>query len=102
MATTVVVTAQPQQPDIEYAPNIDKWRARTQRRLQTETLTKELPEGFPKKLESDLVWEGEGLKERYDWTYELNEAELEEIEAALKHFKCAFFLLPCYIYIKME
>lgn len=84
---TAVITA-PQQPDIEYAPNVEKWRARTQRRLQTETLTKELPPGFPKKLVSDLVWEGDEIKGRYNWIYELNEAELNEIENALEHFKC--------------
>ncbi|KAL1988656.1 hypothetical protein VTN96DRAFT_8356 [Rasamsonia emersonii] len=83
---TAVITA-PQQPDIEYAPNVEKWRARTQRRLQTETLTKELPPGFPKKLVSDLVWEGDEIKGRYNWIYELNEAELNEIENALEHFK---------------
>lgn len=89
MSTTVVVTAQ--QPDIEYTPNIDKWRSRTERRLQTENLTKDLPNGFPKKLVSDLVWEGRELEGRYDWTYELNEAELDEIENALAHFLCEVF-----------
>ncbi|KAL2005154.1 hypothetical protein VTN00DRAFT_3004 [Thermoascus crustaceus] len=85
MSTAAVVTAQ-QQPDIEYTPNIDKWRARTERRLQTENLTEDLPTGFPKKLVSDLVWEGHELEGRYDWTYELNETELDEVENALAHF----------------
>lgn len=92
MATTVITA--PQQPDISYAPNVEKWRARTQRRLQTETLTKELPRGFPKKLVSDLVWEGDEIKDRYNWVYELNEAELNEIEDALAHFKCMWILSP--------
>jgi hypothetical protein len=89
---STIVEEQQQQPDIEYAPNYDKWRARTQRRLQTEKgLTKVgLPDGFPKKLISELVWEGDELQKtgRYDWTYELSEPELEEIEDALKHFSC--------------
>lgn len=81
MATTTVS----QQPDIEYAPNIDKWHTRTQWRLANETLPTELPPGFPRKLESDLVWEGQI---DYNWVYELNKDELEEIEQALVHFKC--------------
>lgn len=91
MATTTVLTT-PAQPDIQYAPDIEKWKARTQFRLQNETLKSELPPGFPKKLESDLVWEGETLKETYDWIYELNEEELDEIERALVYFKCNFLI----------
>lgn len=87
MSTTVTITAA-QQPDIQYAPDVDKWRARTERRLRTETLSKELPAGFPKKLVSDLVWDGSDIQGRYDWTYVLTEADLEEIQAALAHFKC--------------
>ena len=86
MATTVLTV--PQQPDIEYAPNLDKWRARTETRLRQESLESELPPGFPRKLESSLVWEGETLKEHYDWVYELKEDEVQEIEEALAHFQC--------------
>jgi hypothetical protein len=77
-----------QQPDIEYEPNIEKWRTRTRHRLGTEQLPQELPPGFPKKLVSDLVWQGDQLEGVYDWTYELNNAELDEIEQALAHFQC--------------
>ena len=94
MATTVVTTAS-QQPDIEYAPNIGKWQARAQSRLANDrgTLKKDLPPGYPQKLESDLVWEGRGgdhqaLKEKhYNWVYELSGDEVDEIERALDHFK---------------
>lgn len=75
------------QPDIGYAPDLDKYLARVQRRLKEENLEKSLPEGFPQKLESELVWDGQKLAETYDWTYELNEQELEEIEGALQHWK---------------
>ena len=80
----------PQQPDIQYTPDIQKWRSRTQRRQQSEpeSLSRGLPAGFPQKLQSDLVWEGSQIKDVYDWTHVLNEAELEEIEKALEHFKC--------------
>ena len=74
-------------PDIGYTPNLDKYLLRVQRRQQNEHLAKDLPAGFPARLSSDLVWDNT-IGETYDWTYELNEAELLEIEDALKHFQC--------------
>lgn len=88
MATAQVITSAPAlQPDIDYAPNLDKYLARVARRKESEKLETELPAGFPKQLESDLVWDGKDIADQYNWTYELNEAELHEIEAALAHFK---------------
>jgi hypothetical protein len=79
----------PKQPDISYTPNFDKYQARTNRLLASENLESiALPPGYPQKLESDLVWEGKGLAEKYDWTCSLNAEEIKEVEAALEHFKC--------------
>ncbi|KAI9925081.1 hypothetical protein ASPWEDRAFT_119128 [Aspergillus wentii DTO 134E9] len=75
------------QPDIAYAPRLDNYQARTARRIQTETLPQTLPEGFPDKLDSDLVWDGNTLGESYDWNYHLTAADLAEVDAALKHFQ---------------
>jgi hypothetical protein len=75
------------QPDISYAPDSEKFAARTRRRYETEQLEKVLPAGFPKKLVSDLVWEGQDLVGKYDWTYQLNDEEVGEIEAALQYFQ---------------
>ena len=91
MSTTTIQTIS-QQPDIEYAPNINKWKARTESRLANEKLRSDLPPGYPKKLESDLVWEGESLKEKYNWVYELNQDELDEIERGLVHFKSMYHI----------
>ncbi|KAK3349776.1 hypothetical protein B0T25DRAFT_610767 [Lasiosphaeria hispida] len=77
----------PGQPDISYAPDHDKYLARIKRRTETEHLDKTLPPGFPKKLESRLVWDGSDLHERYDWNYWLTDEDLAEIEAGLTHFK---------------
>lgn len=96
MSTTVTslstsaarVAGPPGQPDIEYRPDFEKYQARTARRLAEGNLQKTLPEGFPQNLTGDLVWEGETLADTYDWTYVLSEEQLDEIEAALKHFKC--------------
>lgn len=80
----------PGQPDIQYAPDYEKYLARGARRVQSEKLPKSVPEGFPEQLTGDLVWEGETLSKKYDWTYRLNEAQLAEIDNAVKHFKCEF------------
>ncbi|KAK2772041.1 hypothetical protein FQN52_002219 [Onygenales sp. PD_12] len=75
------------QPDIAYAPDFEKYQARTKRRLATEKIDSSLPPGFPKKLVSDLVWEGGNIEETYQWVYELNESQVGEIETALANFK---------------
>ncbi|SMY28610.1 unnamed protein product [Zymoseptoria tritici ST99CH_1A5] len=75
------------QPTIGYSPDYDQYLARVQHRQQTETLPTTLPEGFPAQLKSDLVWDGSDIGSKYNWTYELSTNELEEIEAALSHFK---------------
>ncbi|KAH7033703.1 uncharacterized protein B0I36DRAFT_373802 [Microdochium trichocladiopsis] len=77
----------PGQPDIAYHPDWDKYQARTARRLKTETLPSELPEGFPKKLTGALVWDGATLAKEYDWTYVLSHEQLDEIDKAVKHFQ---------------
>ena len=78
----------PVQPDIEYTPDEEKYRARTKRRLETEDLSKTLPDGFPAQLNSSLVWEGSSLAKTFDWNYKLSAEDIDEIEAALKHFQC--------------
>lgn len=79
-----------QQPDIDYSPDWHKYQERVKRRLQSERLSQTLPPGFSHQLRSDLVWQGENLHETYDWTYVLNKDDLEELDAALRHFKSAF------------
>ncbi len=78
----------PGQPDIGYAPDHDKYLARIKKRRETEQLDKSLPLGFPSKLASELVWDGNTLAENYDWNYVLTAADIEEIERALGLFKC--------------
>lgn len=78
----------PGQPDINYAPNYDKWQARTARRLAAGNLPSKLPEGFPEQLTGDVVWEGATLAETHNWTYVLNAEQLAEIDQAMAHFQC--------------
>ena len=77
----------PGQPDISYHPDRTKYERRTQQRLATEKLTVELPSNFPKRLESNLVWDNTDIVSRYNWTHELSSKDLFEIDAALQHFK---------------
>ncbi|KXJ85894.1 TfdA family taurine catabolism dioxygenase TauD [Microdochium bolleyi] len=105
MSTTVTLTSietasvtpaalpPPGQPDIAYAPDRAKWEARTARRLAQGGLRTTLPEGFPKQLQGELVWDGATLTQEYDWTYVLNKEQLAEVDAALEHFKCTY--QPC-------
>ena len=81
------VAGPPGQPDIAYAPDFEKYQARTARRLAEGNLPRTLPDGFPSELSGDLVWDGKTLEQTHDWTYVLSEAQLDEIESALKHFK---------------
>lgn len=89
MSATETLT-RPVQPDIQYHPEYEKYKARSIRRKETETLPTTLPDGFPQKLDSPLVWEGKDVEKRDDWLYHLSDAELDEIDAALQHFKCMF------------
>ncbi|KAJ5578206.1 uncharacterized protein N7459_007170 [Penicillium hispanicum] len=85
--SVVQTITQPTQPDIEYHPNYAKYQDRSRRRKATETLQTSVPTGFPQQLVSPLVWEGKDVEKRSDWIYQLNNAQLDEIDAALKSFK---------------
>ncbi|KXG49015.1 Taurine catabolism dioxygenase TauD/TfdA [Penicillium griseofulvum] len=77
----------PTQPDIQYHPDYEKYKERTRRRKETETLQSTVPSGFPQKLISPLVWEGKEVEKRDDWIYQLYDDQLDELDAALKSFK---------------
>ncbi|KAL4921861.1 hypothetical protein BDW62DRAFT_218502 [Aspergillus aurantiobrunneus] len=92
MSTTVTgvtppAEAPPLQPDINYAPDYDKWQARAARRVAAGGLPSKVPEGLPEQLAGDMVWEGETLAETYDWTYVFSSEQLVEIDQALAHFQ---------------
>ncbi|RKK68698.1 hypothetical protein BFJ69_g13386 [Fusarium oxysporum] len=75
------------QPDIAYTPCYEKYIARSKRRQESGKLITSLPTGFPQRLESDLVWDGQELANKFDWTYRLTDQDLKEIDAAVEHFK---------------
>ncbi|MCJ1459017.1 hypothetical protein MMC28_009394 [Mycoblastus sanguinarius] len=76
------------QPDISYAPNPEKYALRTQHRVETEKLhLTGLPIGFPRKLVSTLVWEGQDLAREYNSVYALSKQQVAEVESALGLFK---------------
>lgn len=85
--SNVQTITQPAQPDIQYHPDFAKYQDRTRRRKETESLQTTLPAGFPAQLISPLVWEGKEVENRSDWIYRLDDAQLDEVDAALKSFK---------------
>lgn len=88
------------QPDIEYHPNEEKWKARTARRLAEDhtLLQTPLPTGFPHKLESPLVWDERDWKDPQQWEYQLTIAQLKEIDDAVKHFNGKYVTKNCEIH----
>lgn len=85
--TTVTAAPPPGQPDIAYAPNYENYQARAAKRLKEGNLPTSVPEGFPKQLTGDLVWEGDSVGQSYEWTYRLSKEQLDEIDQALQHFR---------------
>ena len=79
--------ASPRQPNIAYQPDLESYQNRTKERLATESLSKELPDGFPAALRSPLVWKGSNFGGRQDFVTVLAADDLEEIKEALRHFK---------------
>ncbi|KZF19187.1 Clavaminate synthase-like protein [Xylona heveae TC161] len=75
------------QPDIQYKPDFEKFKQCGRLRQANENLPTTLPGGFPAKLSSPLVWHGKDIEKQTDWIYQLSDAQLDEIDAALKSFK---------------
>lgn len=86
MASSVVATVQTQ-PDISYHPNLENFQSRTERLKSQRLSNPTLPPGFPQKLSSPLVWEGKDFANEKEWTFSLNEPQLQEIHSALNYFK---------------
>ncbi|KAJ4358033.1 uncharacterized protein N0V89_002612 [Didymosphaeria variabile] len=84
---TPAAQSHPDQSDIDYAPNYEKWQARAARRLAAGGLETKLPQGFPEELEGKLVWDGKILAETYDWIYVLKDEQLAEIDEAVAYFQ---------------
>jgi hypothetical protein len=82
------MTGPPGQPDISYHPDRAKWEARTARRLAEDPTLSDaaLPEGFPKQVDSPMVWEGKDWTDESQWVYNLSIAELKEINEAVTVF----------------
>lgn len=97
--SAVETITRPTQPDIEYHPDFAKYQERTRLRLEAGDLQTSVPDGFPSKLVSPLVWEGKDVENRADWAYELNEAQLDEIDTALNSFK-GIYITPLILYLR--
>jgi len=75
-------------PELDYFPNLGAFKARRDSRLQSTIIDNTLHAGFPENLESTLVWEPQDLKnEKAEWIHVFSEAEIEEIDTALRKFQ---------------
>lgn len=82
-----------QQPDIDWIPNYQKYRARCLQRLKRGGLEPELPIGYPQKVDSRLVWSGQELRHKEnEYIIKLSMEEIDEIEEAVSCFSCKFRL----------
>ena len=88
------------QPDIDYHPDLAKYKACTARRLaqNPELLKATLPPGFPAKVEGPIVWEGKDWTWEDQWVYKLRDEEFQEIEEAMKYFEGTKFLVDIIIF----
>jgi hypothetical protein len=74
------------QADIDWIPSFEKYQQRVTRRLKEATLEKQVPEGFPASVNYQMCWEGANMTPS-EYVYILSDAEIDEIEHALQHFK---------------
>lgn len=97
MTVDLSLTSAEAQPDISYHPDEAKWKARTARRLADDpTLPNQpLPQGFPARVDGPIVWEGKDFTSEDQWVVKLTEAQLQEIDDGLRHFKSKLFRDYC-------
>lgn len=83
--------------DISYEYNEQKHLARRAFRLQTEGLSRELPNGWPKALQGPLVWSTSDYQDESLFVYPLSDPDRAEILSALQHFKGEFLRIDSVI-----
>jgi hypothetical protein len=87
----------PDYTNVSYYPNYEEYTVRNKRRLDDGSIDQTLPPGFPRLLNSKMVWEGESFSphehtsiDGTECILELNGSQLAEIDTALKHFQGNF------------
>ncbi|KAJ5948583.1 hypothetical protein N7454_001890 [Penicillium verhagenii] len=79
---------------VPYFPDRNEYETRILGHLPKEAAERSLPHGFPQRLTSDMAWEGKNISldhpagdETSSYLLVLNDAQLDEIDAALRHFQ---------------
>jgi hypothetical protein len=72
---------------IGWQPDYETYLAREAARLRVGGLSASLPDGFPRTMKGDLVWSGIHNIETAQYTFQLQDFQVAEVEQALKHFK---------------
>jgi hypothetical protein len=72
---------------LPYHPSLEAHLRRSQG-FQIDKNEKYLPDEYPEKIESPLVWRGDDIKSKSEqWILQLDEEEVGEINAALETFQ---------------
>jgi hypothetical protein len=80
-------------PNLSYHPNFEQYQLRAKLQLLSEESTQDLPDRYPKRLDSALVWEGKDVntpEKQQEWLLHLSGEQLNEINRALRHFQGLF------------
>lgn len=94
---------QPQQPDIDWHPNYSNYCDRVKRnklRRGSAPLV-QLPFGYPREVDSPLVWSGRELRQKGEdkFIFNLSNDEISEAEAALNFFKSKWTLYTDFFHV---
>ena len=75
--------------NIGWVPDEENFKQRTTKRVKEETLTDEVPRGWPRKLEGPLAWQENEFKDQSRYIFDLHAPDIAEIESALLKVKNA-------------
>ena len=75
---------------IGWQPDYEAYLTREAARLRVGGLSTSLPDGFPREMRGNLVWSGTHNIEGAQYTFQLQDFQVAEVEQALKHFKGRF------------
>ena len=80
------VSAGSNKGEIGWEPDFEKFQAQAAARLQSGAVDSTVPQGWPKSLDSPLVWSGADLHKKAQYVLTLTEIHKQEVVDALAYF----------------